>query len=304
MRVTTLKSGTQFSFDLLAGALTGRDTARATGTLHVMGNPGGRIHLRDGGIIAVESAGSPGPDALLLRTGRISESDWTAALTVGAELRSHQAELVARGNVGSTELHVVAMMAAHDAAFTIVAGEIEGCVLTPDVLDVAVPMSVPAEPVRLLQETSRRLSALFALPHPLSPHRERVAPTTAARPDQELSAARKEILTHATGRRCARDIAFVCGRSVYAVTIEVCRMVGDGLLTVVSSQAVSAPAGRAMPLRPRQQARPPAPPPPPPPPQPPPPETPGVDGDDVPLPRSLRRQLLPKLFKQGERKKT
>ena len=174
--MTTLNSGTEFSFDLLAGALTGRGTARATGTLHVMGNPGGRIHLRDGGIVAVESAGSPGPDALLLRSGRISESDWTTALSVGAELRSHQAELVARGCIGSTALQVIAMMAAHDAAFTLVAGDIERCVLTADALDVAIPMNVPVEPVRLLQETSRRLSALSALPHPLSPHRR--APRT------------------------------------------------------------------------------------------------------------------------------
>ncbi|NGY60797.1 MarR family transcriptional regulator [Lentzea sp. NEAU-D13] len=241
--MTTLNSGTELSFDLLAGALTGRDTARATGTLHVMGNPGGRIHLRDGGIVAVESAGSPGPDALLSRSGRISE-----------------------GRIGSTALQVIAMMAAHDAAFTLVAGDIERCVLTADALDVAIPMNVPVEPVRLLQETSRRLSALSALPHPLSPHRERVAPTRALHQlDQELSPARREILVHASGRRCARDIAFVCGRSVYAVTIEVCRMVGDGLLTVVSGTSIS--------------------------------------GDDVPLPRSLRRQLLPRLFKQGERKR-
>jgi hypothetical protein len=301
LRVTTLNSGTKFSFDLLAGALTGRDTARATGTLHVMGNPGGRIHLRDGGIVAVESAGSPGPDALLLRSGRISESDWTTALSAGAELRSHQAELVARGCIGSTALQVVAMMAAHDAAFTLVAGDIERCLLTADAHDVAIPMDVPVEPVRLLQETSRRLSALFALPHPLSPHRERVAPTRGLHQiEQELSPARREILVHASGRRCARDIAFVCGRSVYAVTIEVCRMVGDGLLTVVSGTSITGPAtDRTPPLRPRRPARPPLPPAP----QNPPPKPIGDAGDDVPLPRSLRRQLLPRLFKQGERKK-
>ncbi|GGU34275.1 MarR family transcriptional regulator [Lentzea flava] len=289
MRVTSLKTGTQFSFDLLAGALTGRDSASATGTLHVLGNPGGRIHLRDGGIICVESAGSPGPDALLLRTGRISESEWTAALTTGT-----------RGNIGETELHVVAMMATQDAAFTIVAGDIEDCTFTPQTLDVPVAMSTAIDPIRLLQETSRRISSLLALKHPLSPHRDRLAPAPGSHL-RDLGPVRGEILAHATGRRTTRDIAFASGRSVYPVTIEACRMVADGLLTIVPGTTVTAAGPQlAVPLRPRQMPRPT---PPPPPPNPPPEPVSGDDGDDVPLPRSLRRQLLPKLFKQTERKK-
>lgn len=274
MRVTPLRSSTQLSFDLLAGALTAREAARATGTLHVTGNPGGRIHLRNGWVVSAESPGAPGPDTLLLRSGRISESAAPAS----------------RDNVGTTALHVVAMMATQDAAFSAVAGEIEGCELTADVLDVAVPMSTGVEPVRLLQETSRRLTSLYALPCPLSPHRERVAPTREAEL-HEHSPVRADILTHATGRRCARDLAFVCGRSVYSVTIEICHMVGEGLLAVVPGTTVTTPATEpAMPLRPRNPRR-----------TPPVPET-GVAGDDELLPRSLRRQLLPKLFKQQERK--
>ncbi|MFS8098712.1 hypothetical protein LFM09_16390 [Lentzea alba] len=293
--MTTLKSGAQFSFDLLAGALTGRDAARATGTLHILGNPGGRIHLRNGGIICAESAGSPGPDALLLRTGRISESEWTTALTTGT-----------RGAIGETELHVVAMMATHDAAFTIVAGDIDDCAFTPQPLDVPVAMSTATDPVRLLQETSRRITSLLALKYPLSPHRDRVGPTRGSEL-RDLGPVRAEILAHATGRRTTRDIAFAAGRSVYPVTVEACRMVADGLLAVVPGTTVTATPGPAVPPRPRRPppAPPPAPPPQPPPPQPPPPQPPaaGDQGDDVPLPRSLRRQLLPKLFKQPERKK-
>jgi len=245
MRVTPLKSATQFSFDLLAGALTGRDAARATGTLHVLGNPGGRIHLRDGGVVCVESPGSPGPEAL---TGT-------------------------RGRIGETELHVVAMMATHDAAFTVVAGDAEDCVFTPQTLDTAVAMSAAVDPVRLLQETSRRISSLLALPCPLSPHHDRVAPVHGA-DLHDLSRLREEILAHATGRRTTRDIAFASGRSVYPVTIEACRMVADGLMTVVPATTVIAS-----------------------------PRLPVCEDDDVPLPRSLRHQLLPKLFKQPERKK-
>ncbi|MCX2947704.1 hypothetical protein [Lentzea sp. NEAU-D7] len=275
--MTPLTSGTQIPFDLFAGALTGRAAAKATGTVHVLGNPGGRIHLRNGGIICAESPGSPGPDALLLRTGRISESEWTAALTSGT-----------RGNVGDTELHVVAMMSTQDAAFTIVAGDVEDCVFTPQTLDVAVAMRTAIEPVRLLQETSRRLSSLLALKRPLGPHRDRLAPTTGARLLRHRPV-RGEILMHANGRRTARDIAFASGRSVYPVTIEACRMVADGLLTVVPGTAiVGAPPRHTAPLHPRQ---------------PPPPPHDSMAGEEVPLPRSLRRQLLPKLFKQPERKK-
>jgi hypothetical protein len=239
MRVTSLKSGTQFSFDLLAGALTGRDAARATGTLHITGNPGGRIHLRTGGIICAESPGAPGLDTLL---------------TTGT-----------RGAIGETELHVVAMTATQDAAFTIVAGDIEDCVFTPETFAVPVALTSTIESVRLLQETSRRMASLLALKCPLSPHRDRVGPAPGAGL-RDHGPTRGEILAHATGRRTTRDIAFASGRSVFPVTVEACRMVADGLLTVI------------------------------------PPTEPEID--EVPLPRSLRRQLLPKLFKQPEKKKS
>ncbi|WP_246291778.1 hypothetical protein [Lentzea indica] len=227
--MTTLNSGTQFSFDLLAGALTRRDEG-ATGTLHVTGNPGGRIHLRDGGVICVESAGAPGPD-LVSRTGRIE-----------------------------TELHLIAMMATHDAAFTMVAGDIEDCAFTTRTFNTAVVMSAAIEPVRLLQEASRRMTALLALKHPLCPHRERVAPAPGST-QGDPGSLREEILTHATGGHTTRDIAFASSRSVYPVTIEACRMVADGLMTVVPG---TSPAG-----------------------------------EDVPLPRSLRRHALPKPFQSG-----
>ncbi|WP_093588040.1 hypothetical protein [Lentzea waywayandensis] len=280
--MTPLKTGTQLSFDLLAGALTGRDAARATGTLHVLGNPGGIVHLHDGGITCIESAGAPGTDALLLRTGRLSESEWTSALTTGT-----------LGTLGETELHVVTMMATHDAAFSIVAGDVEECSFTPQVLDAPVTMTAAIDPVDLLQETSRRITSLQALEHPLCPHRERLAAARAATV-RDLGPVRGEIVAHATGRRTTRDIAFAAGRSVYPVTVEACRMVADGLLTVVpGTSAVVRGPQPAIPLRPRR--------PPPPSPVPGPPAD--DDGDDVPLPRSLRHQLLPKLFKQPERKK-
>ncbi|NKE58880.1 hypothetical protein FXN61_19525 [Lentzea sp. PSKA42] len=104
------------------------------------------------------------------------------------------------------------------------------------------------------------MTALLALKHPLCPHRERVAPAPGST-QGDPGSLREEILTHATGGHTTRDIAFASSRSVYPVTIEACRMVADGLMTVVPG---TSPAG-----------------------------------EDVPLPRSLRRHALPKPFQSG-----
>ncbi|GLZ35975.1 hypothetical protein Lesp02_81620 [Lentzea sp. NBRC 105346] len=258
--------------------MTGRQTAGVTATLHVVGNPGGLFHLRNGIVISVYSAGSPAPDALLLRSGRISKSDW-----------ARQSELVARGAVGSTELQVVAMMAAHDAVFAIVTGEIVDCRLDRPV-DVPLPMTPGVDPVRLLQETSRRLVSLRSLPVAVSPHLDRVAPAESADPQEEtLTESRREILQHATGRSSARDIAFAAGRGLFPVTVEVSRMLGEGLLIVVThTDGTSVTVTRALrdvPLRPRVTPAPEEPPP-----------VRETDSTGVPLPRSLVRSLLPRLL--------
>jgi hypothetical protein len=86
----------------------------------------------------------------------------------------------------------------------------------------------------LLQETARRLEALACLSFPVSPFRERVVPAHGTQPDA-LTTGQQEILTHATGRRTARDIAFAVGRSVYPITAEISRMLGDGLLEIAAA---------------------------------------------------------------------
>src|SRR5688500_15300756 len=95
------------AFDVLAHALARCHADRVTGALRVVGNPGGLFHLSEGAVIAVDSPGSPGAETLLLRSGRISEEDWTAALREDTGTRSHQDTLIARGAVGSTELQVL-----------------------------------------------------------------------------------------------------------------------------------------------------------------------------------------------------
>lgn len=235
------------SFDFLAWALGACRTGRTTGSLYLAGRPGGVFHLREGAVVAVDSPGAPGADALLLRSGRISEADWAAVLRAEADGATAHDELHAHAGIGGIELRLVTTMAAQDGAFVVVAGTIDEYAVDPDPLDVPLPITPGLDLDRLLAETARRLDALASLPTPVSPHRERLAPVPGvAAPSAALSTTRRDIIACANGRRCARDIAFLLGRNVFPVTVEVSRMVGDGLLTI----ADAAPAGTGGPLRP------------------------------------------------------
>lgn len=188
-------------------------------------------------MVAVDSPGAPGAEALLLRSGRISEEDWTAAVREGAHTRSHRAELVERGNVGSAELQLVGIMAAQDGAFAVAVGNVEECVLDHGTaFDVLLPVVHGIGSEDLLRETARRLDALASLPFPVSPYQDRVVPAPGVDLSTlDLTPARREILTQATGRRSARDIAFMVGRSLYPVAVEISRMLTDGLLEIAKN---------------------------------------------------------------------
>ncbi|SED55925.1 hypothetical protein SAMN04489727_8366 [Amycolatopsis tolypomycina] len=235
MRDTRARS----SFGFLARALGACRADRTTGSLYLAGHPGGVVHLREGAVAAVDSPGAPGADALLVRSGRISEPDWSAVLRAGG---------VPRG-IGRAALRLVATMAVQDGAFAIVAGTIDEYAVDPDPLDVPLPVSPGIELDRLLAETARRLDALASLPTAVSPHRERLAAVTGAEP-AALSTTRRAIIEGADGRRSARDIAFLLGRNVFPVTVEVSRMVGDGLLTIADG-VPGTTTGSLAPLRPR-----------------------------------------------------
>jgi hypothetical protein len=118
-----------------------------------------------------------------------------------------------------------------DGAFAIAAGEVERYFFDESIDR---PLLSAQEGIALdllLSETARRLDVLASLPFSLSPYRDRVV---AARGTESatLTAGRREIIAHATGRRTSRDLAFVLGRSLYPVTVEISRMLGDGLLEI------------------------------------------------------------------------
>ncbi|GAB3133413.1 hypothetical protein [Amycolatopsis sp. NPDC004378] len=257
------------SFDFLAWVLGACRTDRVTGCLYLAGRPGGVVHLRDGAVVAVDSPGAPGVDALLLRSGRISEADWSAVVRAGADPHD---ELRERAGIGGAELRLVTTTACHDGVFAVVAGSIDEYAVDRRPLDVALPITPGVDLDRLLAETSRRIDALASLATPVAPHRERLEPAPGADPPAAaLSPARRDIIACADGRRCARDIAFVLGRNVFPVTVEVSRMVGDGLLAVAGAAPVAI-AGPLPSLRPRA------------------PEPPGTEGDTDPKPPLPRRE--------------
>ncbi|MET7680330.1 MarR family transcriptional regulator [Streptomyces sp. NPDC005423] len=213
--------------ELLWRALADCGREEFTGELRAVGRPGGTFHLRGGLVIAVESPGAPGPEALLLRSGRIDGEQWADLVRESGGSDWPAAGLIAHGYAGAAQLRVVCVLALRDAVFATVAGQVDECQRAHGRGPLA-PVAVGETPGRLLQEAARRLAAISALPHPVRPDRER--PLPALREDSRLSVPQQELLAHADGRRTARDLAFRTGRGVYAVTVEVARMLGEGLM--------------------------------------------------------------------------
>ncbi|MBD0843071.1 MULTISPECIES: MarR family transcriptional regulator [unclassified Streptomyces] len=211
----------------LAPALAACGRDGFTGALRVTGTPGGTVHFRNGLVVAAESSGAPGPEALLLRSGRISGEQWAELVRESGGAHWPAAELVTHGYAGDVQLRVVCVMALHDAVFAICAGSVEDCRRLADTEPVA-PLPVGEPAGQVLQDTTRKLAALEALDHAVHPERERLL--AAADPDGPFTPLQRDLLGHADGRSTARDLAFRTGRSVYAVTVEVARMLGEGLL--------------------------------------------------------------------------
>ncbi|QIS04980.1 hypothetical protein F5X71_24020 [Nocardia brasiliensis] len=176
-----------------------------TGSLRVTGDPGGTFEVIRGRVADVRSPGAPGVPELLTRPGR--------------------------RDIGDAELRAVTMLAAVDGAFAIAAGWIERC--SWDRGDDDMPGDgAHLEPDWLLTETERRLCALSH--GRVSPHRNRLLPTalgTSLRAEG-ASGLRQEILRQVNGERSCRDIAFLLCRSLYAVSVEVSRMLAEDLLVV------------------------------------------------------------------------
>jgi hypothetical protein len=211
----------------LKGWLARAAAERVTGALRLTGSPGGVLWFRDGLVVVAESSGAPGVQAILIRSGRVSDEDWARDGGTG-----HAASAA---RIGAAHRQVLQLMASQDALFAVLAGSIGACALEPD--PIAAPAGQGQDTAALLDATFRKLDALAALPRAILPHRERL---TARPADDGASGSgpsgmrapdlRKAILGYVDGRRTARDIAFVSGRSLYVVTVEMSRMLAEDLL--------------------------------------------------------------------------
>jgi hypothetical protein len=137
--------------------------------------------------------------------------------------------------------------------FALAAGHVEECVLDQDAEPHLLPLQPAAPAPWLLAEARRRVEVLANLRGRIAPDRDRVTSVQGAwTPVVGPGDGQAEILALANGRRTARDIAFVLGRGVFAVTLQLARMCDAGVLMVGSTrsapsrrgpEAAAAPAG-------------------------------------------------------------
>jgi hypothetical protein len=235
---------------VLAEQLNGCALHRASGVLRVTGEPGGSVHLADGGVVAISTAGAPGPEVILLRSGRVPETGWSSVFSAAASKGVMKEELVKRDFIGAGELESLLRLAVADAMFALAAGQVEDCELEQEPAPCLLPLEPPAPASWLLGEAGRRIGVLAAAVHPVVHDRDRVSSVQGAwTPVVGPGDGQAEILALANGRRTARDIAFMQGRGVYAVTLQLTRMCGAGVLTVGSSRGAlpERPAPAAVP---------------------------------------------------------
>ncbi len=212
-----------------------------SGLLRVTGEPGGTIYLSSGNVTAIDTPGAPGPEVILLRSGRIAEPAWTAAFAAGAAAGRMNAELVRRGLVGTGELEALLRVALADAMFALAAGRVNGCDIAerapgPEYL---LPLIPAASAGWLISEAARRVQVLTTLPTAISHDRDRLTLARGVRrPAVPSGTGYDAIIDLANGRRTARDMAFVLGRGVYAVTLQLAQMHAAGLLVVASRRAL------------------------------------------------------------------
>jgi hypothetical protein len=219
----------------LADALRQYAAARFSGVLQVDGLPGGAIYLTDGRISACETSGAPSLEVILLRSRRISESDWDAAFAAAAVAGQQMPdELVQRELLGAGEIEALLRISLADAVYALVSGRVDGWSEKPPA-DCLLPLAPAARPGWLLAEANRRNQVLGAfLGSAVTAHDRIAAAPGTARANHALGEGRDEILALADGRRTARDLAFALGRGLYETLIQLSRMRADNVVVISS----------------------------------------------------------------------
>ncbi|MBL1120317.1 hypothetical protein JK364_49715 [Streptomyces sp. 110] len=227
--------------------LTGLCEGRFTGALRIEGTPAGVMYLREGLIAAITTPGAPGPESLLLKSGRITEREWSAAFAAGAAEERVGEELTNAAGVSAAELEVVAVSALYDAAFVLGLNRPERWHAEPGTTPLPLPVRPGVHPGELLRETRHRLSSLsqqWGSPQHLAA--QRVTATGRATPSAVPNTRFRDILLHANGRHTPRDIAFLLGRGTFAVTTDIVSMAHRGLLDGRPAPSSAGAAGAAI----------------------------------------------------------
>jgi hypothetical protein len=231
--------------DLLLAELARLGVERFSGTLRVEGaRVGGTVVLGVGRVLAAETAAAPGLESLLLRSGRVSGDDWTAAFAEAAPRGELRAALVERELLGSASVQVLTQTAVVDAVFALALAAVHSC--TPDAQAPDPPPLVPLSPGmdvdRIARETRRRLTVAGQWWDLGLTPQVRPTATTAAPP---LDPRRADLLTRVNGRRSSRDLAFLLGRGLFAVLSDLALLLRDGQIALTPPALPALPTGPA-----------------------------------------------------------
>jgi len=240
-------SATETADGKLGDVLRGYAVAKFSGALRVDGQPGGTIHLVGGGISGCETSGAPSLEVILLRSGRVAESDWNAAFSSSAIAeRPMTAELVERDLLGAGEVEALLRIALADAMFALTCGRIDGWTETA-AADCPLPLDPVAKAGWLLAEATRRRQALAAFPAPLVSATDRIAVAHGtAPPGRVLGHGQDEILAMIDGRRTPRDLAFALGRGLYETMLQLTRMRASNAVVISVQGNASASPGAGL----------------------------------------------------------
>lgn len=216
----------------LPSLLSGLHAQRRSCTVSVSGSPGGTLHVRDGLVVAMETPGAPGVEAILLKSGRLTEEAWTSVRAADSTHEHLARELVAAELIGAGELEVVSLGALFDAAFALSLNRPTDWEVGDPVPVLYAGAGVPPE--RLVTETTRRFGMLAKEPGAIARSaRDRVLTSPAAglpESTARLSPRHLDLLTAVDGRRTPRGLAFTLGRGLFAVLLDLRHLLGLRLI--------------------------------------------------------------------------
>ena len=181
--------------------------ARPPHTLHVLGRPGGLLRLHGGRVVDGWSVGTP--------------------LSVPPQAPA------ARAVAGSTTGSPSTVRAIADILFTMAAGRVHGVREEPGPPAAAAGVDVEY----LLREVSRRLASMASAAggRPLSPDARPVRTRFDPKPNMVLSDDERAVLGFVGGTTTVREIAFLLGRGLYAVSWDVSHLIDVGLVEIAAA---------------------------------------------------------------------